>query len=63
MALTLTRKEGESIHIGDDITITISKLDMGRARVSIDAPRHIEIRRAELPKRTTEEAKAAGVPF
>ena len=45
--LILTRTAGESIVIGDDITITI--LDTGGSvRVGIEAPRDTEIHREEV---------------
>ena len=47
--LILTRRPGESIHIGDNIKITI--LDGGRpnqVRVGIDAPKELYVHRAEI---------------
>ena len=36
--LIITRKKGESLMIGDDIEITISKLDDGSVKLGIEAP-------------------------
>ena len=47
--LTLTRKPGESIHIGDDITVEIVRVQGDRVRLVVTAPRAINIRRSELP--------------
>ena len=47
--LVLTRKIGEKILIGNDITLTI--LDGGRGegiRIGIDAPRNVSIHRSEV---------------
>ena len=41
--LVITRKEGESILIGEDIEITISKISDGSAKVAINAPREMTI--------------------
>ncbi|GFI61154.1 translational regulator CsrA1 [Clostridiales bacterium] len=46
--LILQRKAGESILIGDDITIRISEINSGRVKIAIDAPREIRIMREEL---------------
>ncbi len=47
--LVLTRKEGESIMIGDNIFIRFLKCDRGVTKVGIDAPREVHILRTELP--------------
>jgi len=46
--LVITRKKGESLLIGNDIEITISKIDDGSVKIAIDAPREITILRKEL---------------
>jgi carbon storage regulator len=46
--LVLTRKAGEKIVIGDDITITILDVRGDSIRVGIDAPRGIKIQREEV---------------
>ncbi|MCM2370869.1 carbon storage regulator [Aporhodopirellula aestuarii] len=46
--LVLSRKEGQSIHIGNDIVIQISRIQGNRVRVAIDAPLEVSIRRGEL---------------
>lgn len=46
--LILNRKAGESLQIGDDITITVVSLDGGRAKLAISAPKDISILREEL---------------
>lgn len=46
--LILARKEGESIKIGDDITICIVDISKGIIKLGIDAPRDTMILRSEL---------------
>lgn len=37
----------EPIFIGDDIKIVLTLIEPGRARVGIDAPEHLKIRRGD----------------
>ena len=48
--LILTRTAGESIVIGDNITITILETG-GSVQVGIEAPREIKVHREEVYKR------------
>ena len=46
--LILQRKEGESLHIGEDVEITVLAVEAGRVRLAIQAPRDVTILRSEL---------------
>ena len=46
--LVLTRKPGEKIHVGDNITITVTEVKGNKVRIGIDAPEEVSIFRAEL---------------
>lgn len=46
--LVLSRKVSESIWIGDDIKVTVERINGGTVSISIDAPRNVKILRAEL---------------
>jgi carbon storage regulator len=46
--LVLTRKVGEKIWIGEDVCLTVVQVDRGKVRLGIEAPRDVNIRRAEL---------------
>lgn len=46
--LVLARKLQEKIHIGDNITITVVRIDGNVVRVGIDAPPDVRIMRAEV---------------
>lgn len=48
--LTLTRKVGETILIGNNIRITVNAIQRGQVRLGIEAPRETLILRAELLK-------------
>ena len=46
--LVLTRKLMEKLYIGDDICVTVVRLEGGQVRLGIDAPREVSVVRAEL---------------
>jgi carbon storage regulator len=46
--LVLTRKSGEAINIGDDITVTVLEVRGNQVRLGIQAPLSIIIQRKEL---------------
>lgn len=45
--LVLSRKVGETIKIGDLITITVVSLDSGKCRLGIDAPIALDVVRPD----------------
>jgi len=57
--LTLTRKAGESIKIGDDISIVIKEIKGRQVRIGIIAPRDVYVCREELFVKIQEENVAA----
>jgi carbon storage regulator len=48
--LVVSRKASESLLIGADIRITVTQIGKGRVRLGIDAPKHVHVRRSELPE-------------
>lgn len=46
--LVLSRKLGEKILIGDNISITVVDIDRGKIRLGIEAPRSVPVFRQEL---------------
>jgi carbon storage regulator len=46
--LVLTRKLMEKLFIGDDICVTVVRLEGGQVRLGIEAPRDVTVVRAEL---------------
>ena len=46
--LVLSRKQGEKVVIGNDITVTVAEVKGGRIRLAIDAPDHVRVLRGEL---------------
>lgn len=46
--LVLSRKVGSSIRIGNDIVLTVVKIDRNQVRLGIEAPLDVTILRQEL---------------
>jgi carbon storage regulator len=46
--LVLSRKPMERIHIGDNVVVTVLEVRGNKARIGIDAPKHIHVLRSEL---------------
>lgn len=57
--LTLTRRAGESISIGDDVEVVVLGVSRGRARIGIKAPRQTPVHRTELLERIGEQNQRA----
>lgn len=46
--LILTRRPGESIKIGDEVTVTVLGINGNQLRLGFSAPRHIAVHREEI---------------
>ena len=46
--LKISRRQGTSFTIGDNITVYIEEVKGGQVKVGIDAPRNIEILRDDI---------------
>lgn len=57
--LVLSRKPGERIHIGTDITITVLETTGRLVRIGVEAPRNVSILRAEIKDQIERENKLA----
>ena len=53
--LILTRRIGESVHIGDDIRLTILGVRDSQVRIGINAPKEIPVHREEIYYRIKHE--------
>ena len=48
--LVMTRRIGESIKIGDNITVTVTAIDGSQVKLGIKAPREIPVTRDNVKK-------------
>jgi len=49
--LVLARKNNESIHIGDDIVITVLSIEGGTVKLGVQAPEDVKLLRGEVYER------------
>lgn len=60
--LVLSRKEGESLMIGDEISITILSIGSGgQVNIGISAPKEVLVLRSELKKAVSTNQDAAEI--
>jgi carbon storage regulator len=55
--LILTRRVGESLKIGADVTVTVMGVKGTQVRIGIDAPKDVAVLREEIADRDKRELK------
>ena len=55
--LILTRRVGETVMIGDDVTVTVLGVKGNQVRVGINAPKNVAVHREEIFERIKREVQ------
>lgn len=53
--LILTRRVGETVMIGDEVTVTVLRVKGNQVRLGVNAPKTISVQREEIFQRIKQE--------
>lgn len=57
--LILTRRVGETLMIGDDVTVTVLGVKGNQVRIGVNAPKEVAVHREEIYQRIQREKNAS----
>jgi carbon storage regulator len=55
--LILTRRVGETLVIGDEVTVTVLGVRGNQVRLGVNAPKHVAVHREEIYQRIQNESE------
>ena len=56
--LILTRRVGEKVMIGDDVSVTVLRVKGNQVRLGVEAPKSVSVQREEIYHRIKSEGEA-----
>lgn len=56
--LILTRRVGETLMVGDDVTVTVLGVKGNQVRIGVNAPKDVAVHREEIYQRIQSDKKA-----
>jgi carbon storage regulator len=59
--LILTRRVGETLMVGDDVTVTVLGVKGNQVRIGVNAPKEVSVHREEIYMRI--QAEKSGQPM
>jgi len=62
IVLILTRRVGEKVMIGDEISVTVLRVKGNQVRLGVEAPKSVSVQREEIFNRMKHEAEGHGEP-
>lgn len=58
--LILTRRVGETLMVGDDVTVTVLGVKGNQVRIGVNAPKEVAVHREEIYERIKRERSGEG---
>ena len=56
--LILTRRVGETLMVGDEVTVTVLGVKGNQVRIGVKAPKHVSVHREEIYERIRAEQQS-----